>query len=136
MIRNGIDPERIDWLALTKGPREHMQQYARIDIALDPIPNGGCTTTCEALWMGVPVITLCGSPYVSRMATAVLQGANLGEWVAHSEDQYLQLGIQAAQRVDAIRAGRQQLRGHLQASPLGDAADLGRQLWRCFEQLV
>ena len=136
MRRCGLDPEVVIWLPTCPKPEDHLRQYGLIDIALDPFPNGGCTTTCEALWMGVPVITLCGSHYVSRMATAVLQGANLGEWVAHSEDQYLQLGIQAAQRVDAIRAGRQQLRGHLQASPLGDAADLGRQLWRCFEQLV
>ena len=61
MVRQGLDPDRIDWLALTKGPVEHMQQYANIDIALDPIPNGGCTTTCEALWMGVPTITIAGS---------------------------------------------------------------------------
>ena len=59
-----------------------MQQYAHIDIALDPIPNGGCTTTCEALWMGVPTITLAGSHYVSRMSTAVLGGANMHEWIA------------------------------------------------------
>ena len=49
MLRQGLDPDRVDWLALTDGPVEHMQQYANIDIALDPIPNGGCTTTCEAL---------------------------------------------------------------------------------------
>ena len=72
MLRQGLDPDRVDWLALTKGPVEHMQQYAHVDIALDPIPNGGCTTTCEALWMGVPTITLAGSHYVSRMSTAVL----------------------------------------------------------------
>ena len=54
MVRQGLDPERVDWLALTKGPVEHMQQYAHMDIALDPIPNGGCTTTGEALWMVCP----------------------------------------------------------------------------------
>ena len=57
-----------------KGPSEHLYQYAHIDIALDPIPNGGCTTTCEALWMGVPTVTLAGANYVSRMSTAVLSG--------------------------------------------------------------
>ena len=136
MWRCGLDPEAVIWLPTCPRPEDHLRQYGLIDIALDPFPNGGCTTTCEALWMGVPVITLCGSHYVSRMATAVLQGANLGEWVAYSEDQYLQLGIQAAKRLDAIRAGRRQLRAQLQASPLGDASDLARQLWQCFEQLV
>ena len=66
MHRQGLDPQRVEWLALTKGTLEHLEQYAQIDIALDPIPNGGCTTTCEALWMGVPTITLAGSHYVSR----------------------------------------------------------------------
>ena len=60
MLRQGLDPDRVDWLALTDGPVEHMQQYANVDIALDPIPNGGCTTTCEAMWMGVPTITMSG----------------------------------------------------------------------------
>ena len=52
MLRQGLNPERVDWLELTQGPIEHMHQYAQIDIALDPIPNGGCTTTCEAFGWG------------------------------------------------------------------------------------
>ena len=93
MVRQGFDPERVDWLALTKGPVEHMQQYAQMDIALDPIPNGGCTTTCEALWMGVPTITLAGSRYVSRMSTAVLAGANMPEWIAEDRPGYINLAV-------------------------------------------
>ena len=77
MLRQGLNPERVEWLEITEGPVEHLQQYAHIDIALDPCPNGGCTTTCEALWMGVPTITLAGSNYVSRMSTAVLSGSNM-----------------------------------------------------------
>ena len=97
---------------------------------------GGCTTSCEALWMGVPVITLCGDHYAGRMSTAVLQGAGLSEWIAHSEADYLALAQQAAERLSAIRASRNQLRAHLQSSPLGDATDLGDQLWSCLEQLA
>jgi len=124
------------WLPTCPNPEDHLRQYGLIDIALDPFPNGGCTTTCESLWMGVPVITLCGSHYVSRMSTAVLLGANLSEWVAQTKQEYLQIGIQAAKRLDAIRAGREQLRTQLQESPLGDAADLAKQLWRVLEHLV
>lgn len=132
MIRNGIDPERIDWLALTKGPREHMQQYARIDIALDPIPNGGCTTTCEALWLGVPTITMAGSHYVSRMSTAVLSGAGMDEWVAADAAAYIALAQLHAATLKELRANRQQWRKRLQASPLGDAADLMFHLEQAF----
>ncbi|PTT87665.1 transcriptional activator domain protein, partial [Pseudomonas sp. HMWF031] len=71
MRRAGLDPERVIWLPLAPSHREHLQQYAQVDVALDCFPNGGCTTTCEALWMGVPVITLTGNHYVSRMSTAV-----------------------------------------------------------------
>ena len=132
MIRNGIDPERIDWLALTKGPREHMQQYARIDIALDPIPNGGCTTTCEALWLGVPTITMAGSHYVSRMSTAVLSGAGMDDWVAADAPAYIALAQLHAAALKELRANRQQWRRRLQASPLGDAADLMFHLEQAF----
>ena len=88
MISHGLDPERVEWLPLTQCPAEHLQQYSKLDVTLDPFPNGGCTTTCESLWMGVPVITLKGSHYVSRMSTAVLAGAHLDEWIAESEDDY------------------------------------------------
>ena len=101
-----------------------MQQYAHIDIALDPIPNGGCTTTCEALWMGVPTITLAGSHYVSRMSTAVLAGANMPEWIAKDRLEYIKLAREHGARVSELRANRDRWRHQLQGSPLGDASDL------------
>ena len=136
MASCGLDPAAVIWLPLCPSPEEHLRQYGLIDVALDPFPNGGCTTSCEALWMGVPVITLCGDHYAGRMSTAVLQGAGLSEWIAHSEAEYLALAQQAAERLSAIRASRNQLRAHLQSSPLGDATDLGDQLWSCLEQLA
>ena len=72
---------------------EHLQQYSHIDIALDPLPNGGCTTTCEALWMGVPTVTLAGNNYVSRMSTAVLSGAEMSDWIAQDESEYVKLRV-------------------------------------------
>lgn len=135
MVRQGVDPERVDWLALTKGPVEHMQQYAHMDIALDPIPNGGCTTTCEALWMGVPTITLAGSHYVSRMSTAVLAGANMPEWIAQDRPSYINLAREHAARVSELRANRDHWRRQLQASPLGDAADLMHHLEAAFTRM-
>jgi len=135
MLRQGIDPERVDWLALAKGPVEHLRQYARIDIALDPIPNGGCTTTCEALWMGVPTVTLAGSHYVSRMSTAVLAGAGLPEWIAADGHSYVALAQRMAADVASLRANRAQWRQKLQASPLGDAADLMVHLEEAFSAM-
>ena len=90
MLRQGLDPDRVDWLALTRGPVEHMEQYSQADIALDPILMVGALPP-EALWMGVPTITLSGSHYVSRMSTAVLAGANMPEWIAQNRAGYIKL---------------------------------------------
>ena len=124
MITHGLDPDRVEWLPLTRGPLEHLQQYSKLDVALDPYPNGGCTTTCEALWMGVPVITLKGSHYASRMSTAVLAGAQLDNWIADSADNYIEKAIEAAQHLSSLRQSRCTLRQHLQDSPLGDPVGL------------
>ena len=103
MLRVGLNPERITWIPLTAGHTEHLEQYQHVDIALDPLPNGGCTTTCEALWMGAPVITKAGSSYVSRMSTAVLEGCGLQDWVADDELSYVQLATEHAANLHELR---------------------------------
>lgn len=132
MLRCGLDPERVLWLPTCPTAEEHLRQYGLVDIALDPFPNGGCTTTCEALWMGVPVITLRGDHYVSRMSTAVLQGAGMSEWIAASESEYLALAQRAAAERSNLRQTRANWRLRLQRSPLGDAAGLNQALWQAF----
>ena len=133
--RAGIDPQAILWLPFAATPEEHLQQYRHIDIALDPFPNGGCTTTCEALWMGVPTVALAGRHYVSRMSTAVLHGAGLGEWVASTPQAYVDLARERAASLQQLRRTRGDWRTQLQASPLGDAADLMQHLEQAFSQL-
>ena len=135
LVKAGIDPGRVHWLPLTATPAEHLLQYRHIDIALDPLPNGGCTTTCEALWMGVPVITLAGSSYVSRMSTAVLHGAGLDEWISASEEQYIAIASRQADQLQALRSRRDHWRSQLQSSPLGNAADLMYHLEQAFSAM-
>jgi len=135
MLRQVLDPERVIWLPITATPEEHLAQYAQMDVALDCFPNGGCTTTCEALWMGVPVITLTGHAYVSRMATAVLHGAGASELCATSEQHYLELALSQADRLQWLRQHRDHWRQQILRNPLGDAADLMRHLETCFAQL-
>ncbi len=136
MLRCGLDPQRVIWLPLVGPSQEHLLQYGQIDVALDCLPNGGCTTTCEALWMGVPVITLTGNTYVSRMSTAVLHGAGMPEWCATSEAHYCQIAVAQAVRLEQLRRERVTWRQRLQASPLGDAADLMHHLEQAFSFLV
>ncbi len=124
MIRQDFDVDRVIWLSRTATTIDHLNQYRYIDIALDCFPNGGCTTSCEALWMGVPVITLIGDTYVSRMSMAVLYGAGLSKYCARTKDQYFDLALAEASRCRWLRANRASWRHIVQNSPLGDASDL------------
>ena len=135
MRRCGLDPERVIWLPLAPTHREHLQQYSQVDVALDCFPNGGCTTTCEALWMGVPVITLTGDHYVSRMSTSVLHGAGMATWCADKPSVYLDLARQQADRLAELRANRDRWRCQVVQHPLGDAVDLMRHLEQAFLSL-
>ncbi len=135
MIRCGLDIERVIWLPIAPTPVDHLAQYAQMDVALDCFPNGGCTTTCEALWMGVPVITLTGKSYVSRMSTAVLHGAGLPALCAANEDEYLRIALAQAENLSWLRQNRGHWRKQLQQNQLGDAADLMNHLEASFVDL-
>ncbi len=128
MLRAGLDPEKIIWLPFAPSAQEHLEQYRHIDIALDCFPNGGCTTTCEALWMGVPTIALAGKHYVSRMSTAVLRGGDLPEFVCENPQLYVDKAVQIASNLNQLRSNRDKWRKQLQGSSLGNAADLMKQL--------
>lgn len=95
----GIDLERVEYRGPT-GLTDMMAEYADVDIALDPLPYNGGTTSLQAMWMGVPVITLEGEHFVSRMGASFMRAAGLPEWVAPNEDAYVQI----ASRMAADRA--------------------------------
>jgi predicted O-linked N-acetylglucosamine transferase (SPINDLY family) len=104
--------------------------YNGIDVALDPFPYNGTTTTCEALWMGVPVVTLAGATHVARVGASLLTHVGAPEWVATTEDDYLGIAgalVADAERLAEIRAG---LRERLRAGPLCDAERFTRALER------
>ena len=135
MLRNNIDPDSIIWLPRTETHEEHLRQYAHIDVSLDCFPNGGCTTTCESLWMGAPVITLIGTSYVSRMSTAVLFGAGLQSWCMQTPDEYLSFAIHQNDHLHWLRSNRSHWRNVVRSSQLGDAASLMNSLENCFSDL-
>jgi len=116
----GIDPTRLTVLPITATPAEHLATYARVDIALDTSPYHGTTTTCEALWMGVPVVTLAGETHVSRVGVSLLSAVGLPEWIAASPDAYLALASGLARDRAALAAHRGSLRGRMLASALCD----------------
>jgi protein O-GlcNAc transferase len=116
---HGITADRLSF----EGPSElgqMMQRYGEVDIALDPTPYNGGTTTLQALWMGVPVITLCGGNFVSRMGTSFLTALGHTEWIAHDDTSYRAIAHELAHQLPAIREGRAALRRQMASSGLSD----------------
>ncbi|WP_165943670.1 tetratricopeptide repeat protein [Roseicella aquatilis] len=102
--------------------------YADIDIALDPFPYTGGLTVCEALWMGVPVVTLAGDSFCARHALSHLGNVGLPDWVAESEADYVALALARAHDLPGLAALRAGLRARVAASPLTDAPRFGQAL--------
>lgn len=92
--------------------RDHMAAHTNVDIALDPFPYSGGISTAEALWMGVPVIALCGNSASQRTAASILKAAGLGDWVASTPQQYCQLAAQKARNFAELATLRAKLREH------------------------
>jgi protein O-GlcNAc transferase len=116
----GIAAERVELAGLL--PRlDYLRLYHRIDIGLDPFPYNGMTTTCDALWMGVPVLTLPGEMPVSRAGLSLLSNVGLAEMVASSEEDFVRVAVELAGNLPRLADLRATLRPRMQASPLMDA---------------
>ena len=122
--RHGIAAERLD-LTCT---RPHWNAYQAIDIALDPFPHNAGTTTLDAFWMGVPVVSLAARPPLGHFGVALLHAVELDDWVADDVDAYVARAVAAAADLAALADLRQNLRLRLQASPLLDEAGFARTL--------
>jgi len=117
--KEGVQKERLQF----EGPSDlgqMMQRYGDVDIALDPTPYNGGTTTLQALWMGTPVITLEGRNFVSRMGSSFLQTLGKKEWVAHTYDEYRSIATDLVQNIQYLRVNRSSLRQQMQTSQLSN----------------
>lgn len=121
----GVGAERL----LLEGPSpraELLAAYGRVDMALDPFPYPGGTTSAEALWMGVPVLTRRGDRFLSHVGESVLTNAGLPDWIADGDDDYIARARAFAGNVAALAQLRAGLRARVQASPLFDAPRFAR----------
>lgn len=131
----GVAAERIELRRKDLSRERHQASFADMDIGLDPFPYCGTTTTCETLWMGVPVITLAGQDHRSRVGLSQLSAIGLGDLVAHGRDEYVAIARRLAadpERIMALRAG---MRARLRASPLMDYAGFTRELETIYRTL-
>jgi protein O-GlcNAc transferase len=124
---HGIDHERVEFCASVP-LADYFQLYDRIDIALDPFPYGGGTTTCDALWMGVPVVSLAGPRAMGRGGLSILSNVGLTSMVADNEEVYLHLAIDLAQSPAQLNELHTSLRAKMQNSPLMDPERFARHL--------
>jgi len=131
----GIEPGRVEISGGEPSTREHLAQYRRVDIALDTFPYNGTTTTCEALWMGVPVITLSGTRHASRTGASILANCGLSDLIATDGDGYLEIACRVAGDRERLRGFREGARERLMRSPLLDAAGITRELEAALEGL-
>ena len=124
----GLAPERLEILPPAAQPADHLALYSRVDIALDPFPYNGTTTTCEALWMGVPVVTFPGDRHCGRVGASLLGAAGLAELVARDRRGYIELACDLAGDRPRLAELRGTLRDRLAHSPLLDEAAHTRRL--------
>ena len=117
----GVAIERVSMLGRTSW-QEHMRSYHDIDIALDPFPHGGGVTALEGLMMGVPMVTRCWPTLTGRISASVMTTLDLPDWIAQTEQQYVDIAVRKATDLQSLSALRATLRARMNASVLGDQA--------------
>ena len=130
----GVKAERVEirgWVT----PREHLEYYHRVDIALDTFPYHGCLTTLEGLWMGVPVISLRGDCYVSRVSDTILSRLDMAFFVATQREEVVRKAQALAGNTEALARIRTTLRQRMQASVLSDAKRFAGQVERAYREM-
>jgi len=134
---HGISMDRLLIFDYDSHQKDHLEKYNNIDICLDTYPYNGTTTTFEALWMGVPVITLCGNAHLSRVGNSILHNMTLDQLIGNSPQEYFNIAITLANNIDEIQNYRNILRNKLMNSELTDEIEFGkkfdalmRQVWR------
>jgi predicted O-linked N-acetylglucosamine transferase (SPINDLY family) len=133
---HGIERDRLQFVGYVPA-QEHFSSYNHVDISLDTFPYNGTTTTCEALWMGVPVITLAGSNHVGRVGVSLLSAIGLEDWIEDTPETYVVTAIELASDMNRLSHLRATLRSRMAASILCNGSefvagleDIYRQLWQ------
>jgi protein O-GlcNAc transferase len=132
--QHGIGPERVSLSSWVGGTAEHLASYGQVDVALDTFPYNGTTTTCEALWMGVPVVSFAGQVHAGRVGASLLSRVGLPELAPATLEESLAAAAGLAADRDRLAELRRTMRERLRASPLMDAARLARQLEAAYER--
>ena len=131
---SAVDPQRIDFIPPSRR-YEYLSAYGQIDVGLDPFPYNGITTTCDALWMGVPVMTIPGTVAAARAGASLLRSAGLEQFIAADEASWIALGQSWSERIDELAALRRELRRQVSQSPLMNGARFARNVERAYREM-
>jgi predicted O-linked N-acetylglucosamine transferase (SPINDLY family) len=131
----GIGPERLQLFGKIPSLAGHLELYNRIDVALDPFPYNGTTTTCEALWMGVPVVTLAGKTHAGRVGVSLLTSVGLPRLIAGDRNHYVRVVEELAADLPGLAALRGGLRKRVAESPLTDAPGFARDMEAAYRRM-
>jgi predicted O-linked N-acetylglucosamine transferase (SPINDLY family) len=132
--QGGIAGERLEFVPRTRRA-DYFRRYQQIDLGLDPFPYNGHNCTLEALWMGVPVVTLAGRTAVGRGGLSILSNLGLSELIAASPGEYVAIAVALARDLDRLAALRAGMRRRMEASPLMDAAAYIADVEAAFRQM-
>jgi predicted O-linked N-acetylglucosamine transferase (SPINDLY family)/predicted SAM-dependent methyltransferase len=132
---NGIESDRIDLIPSTVTHTEHLRVYSDVDVALDSFPYNGTTTTCEALWMGVPVVVLAGTQHAGRVGMSILHRLSLDEYVASDENEYVEKVISISGDIEKLSQLRSLLRDRMYASPLCNSSGFCLSLENAYREM-
>ena len=119
--KHNINSNRLILIGKSKTRRELLKIYNEIDIALDPFPFQGNTSTCEAVWMGIPVLTLKGDRYLSHFGESINSNLDMNNWIAKNQEEYVTLAIKYSSDIDSLSKIRVNLRDVALNSPVFDA---------------
>lgn len=125
---HGIEPERLMLEGRSPDREAHFRAYQRMDIALDPFPYPGITSTMDALWMGVPVLSLKGDRFINHQGETILENVGLGEWVAADAQDFLDKAAAFASDIEALSELRGRMREQVTCSRLCDAVQFARNI--------
>ncbi len=131
----GVAAERVELVAWLPAATAHLAIYHQVDIALDPFPYNGATTTCEALWMGVPVVTLRGNRHAGRVGASLLSQVGLTDLIADSVEEYVEIAVALAGDRGRLDDLRRSLRRRVAASPLCDGGAFARKIEAAFRHM-
>jgi protein O-GlcNAc transferase len=132
----GVNKDRVSLYGYTDSKAEHFKLYDQIDLHLDTFPYNGTTTTCEALWQGVPTVSYTGEAHRARVGHSIMNQVGLGDFIAKDLNAYVELAVAKTSDIEALRSLRSGMRARMQSSPLMDKERFSKELAEAYKAML